>query len=204
MEPTIPVGAILVSKKTDIQTIDVDDIVCFRSKEQSSRGIIITHRVIETYKAPDGSFVLQTKGDANLTSDVDYVSQDNLIGKVVWHTGDGSKMARVINFLTSDFGFIACIVLPVILIAIWIFRDAIKSVRSAIIAAENKLNSANKETDYSLSKEEYDEMYKRIKEEMRKELEQNAEGFIEQNQTEAAKNIDANKTAETPTENLES
>ncbi len=204
MEPAIPVGSLLVSKKTDIKTIDVNDIVCFHSEEQSIRGMIITHRVINTYKTPNGNLVLQTKGDANLTADIDYVSQDNLIGRVIWHTGDGSNMARILNFLTSDFGFIACIILPVILIAVWIFRDAIKNMKKVIADAEAKLNSVNKETNSLISKEEYNEIYNKIKEEVRKELEQNAEGFVEQSQIEPAEDAGEIKTAETPTDILNS
>lgn len=204
MEPAISIGSLLVSKKTDINTIDIDDIVCFRSKEQGIRGMIITHRVIDTYETPDGNLVLQTKGDANLTADIDYVSQDNLIGRVIWHTGDGSNMARIINFLTSDFGFIACIILPVILIAVWIFRDAIKNMKKAIADAESKLNSVNEEPNSLISKEEYKDLYNKIQEEVRKELEQNAEENVEQSQTDISEDINEIETAETPTDNLNS
>lgn len=205
MEPEIPVGSLLVSKKADVKTISVDDIVCFRSKEQSVRGIIITHRVIEIFTTPDGSTVLQTKGDANLTADVNVVTQDNLIGRVVWHTGDGSTMAKVINFVTSDFGFLACIILPVVLIAVWIFKDAIKSMKKAISDAEsmlkeNQVKSAEM-SDVSISKEEYEALYNKIEQEVRKELEQDAEKSVAHGSVQTAKNADeTQKSAEVPTD----
>ena len=31
MEPTIPVGALLVTRQVDIKTIQLDDIICFRT-----------------------------------------------------------------------------------------------------------------------------------------------------------------------------
>ena len=176
MEPEIPIGSLLVARKTDITDIQKDDIVCFRSKEQGMLGTVITHRVIGVYEMPDGQTALQTKGDANLSIDRYDVTTDNLIGCVIWHTGDGSKMAAVISFLTSQYGFLACIVLPVILIAIWIFRDTAKNMRKEIDAVKKQLEESEQESPHgNLSKEEYDAMYQRVADEVRKELKQDAE-----------------------------
>lgn len=176
MEPTIPIGSLLVARETDIKDIQKDDIVCFRSKEQGMLGTVITHRVIGVYEMPDGQTVLQTKGDANLSIDRYDVTTDNLIGCVIWHTGDESKMAAVISFLTSEYGFLACIVLPVILIAIWIFRDTAKSMRKEIAAVKKQLEESEPPASHAgLSPEEYDAMYQRVADEVRKELKQDAE-----------------------------
>ena len=184
MEPQIPVGSLLMSKKTDIANIAVDDIVCFRSKEFGGKNIIITHRVTGIHETPDGQIFLQTKGDANLTADTREVTEENLVGRVVWHTGDGSKMAKIMRFLTSDFGFLACIILPVILIAIWVFNSSIKSIKKAIKDVEKQLDEKQAEApeEEILTAEEYDEMYRKLTEEIRKELEQNAEEAVKQTQ----------------------
>lgn len=184
MEPQIPVGSLLLSKKTDIESIVVGDVICYKSKEFGGKNIIITHRVTEVYETPDRQIFLQTKGDANLTADTSEVTEDNLIGRVVWHTGDGSKMAKIVHFLTSDFGFLACIILPVIVIAIWIFNSSIKSMRRAIKEVEKELEEKKAENSNSsaITAEEYNEMYQKLTEEIRKELEQDAEGSIEQTQ----------------------
>ena len=47
MEPTIPVGALLVTKQADIQQIQLNDIVCFRTQEAEIWGKVVTHRVVE-------------------------------------------------------------------------------------------------------------------------------------------------------------
>ncbi len=205
MEPQIPVGALLVSQKEDIEKISVDDIVCFRSKEAGTRSIIITHRVVGIFTAPNGKPLLQTKGDANLSVDAEYVSEKNLIGRVTWHSGVGSKVATIISFLTSDFGFLACIILPVILIAIIVFRNAIKSVKNAIIVAQKQLEEQNSQSKIKaeISKEEYEEMYLRIAKEVREELEQDAEKSVEQdekNAFESCDTVEANATASTDEE----
>lgn len=192
MEPKIPTGSLLISKDCDIEKISVDDIVCYRSSSDGQRGMIITHRVIGIYKLSDGSTVLQAKGDANLTADNEFVTQKNLIGRVVWHTGDGSKMAKVIDFLTSDFGFLACVILPVILIAVWIFKDAIKSMKKAISEAEEQLNENSENTPKAdISEAEYKALYEKIEEELRKELKQDAEIAMEQNEDVPSEDVEA-------------
>lgn len=182
MEPTIPVGALLLSQSEDIDRIQRGDIVCFRSKDPGMLGSVITHRVVGVYAAPDGQPLLQTQGDANLSADIHYVTAENLIGRVVWHTGDGSKMAAIFTFLTSKFGFLACIVLPVMLISMWILRDAAKSIKKEIAAVEKQLkdpNGADGQAASALSEEEYAALYLRVADEVRKELEQNATEFVE-------------------------
>ena len=189
MEPTIPTGSILVAQDADAEEIGVDDVVCFRSRIVGSSGVVITHRVVGTYTDANGTRCLRTKGDANLSVDAQPVTQDNLIGRVIWHTGDGSKMAGIVAFLTSDYGFLACIVLPVILVAVWIFRDAAKNIRKEIQLVEEQLEQQEKEKKEKdaaaaaqsaeesapLSQEEYEQLYAQIAEELRKEMEQNAE-----------------------------
>lgn len=184
MEPHIPVGALLVSRQADIDQIQEDDIVCFRSKEPGLQGMIITHRVVRVLTAPDGSPMLQTQGDSNLVVDVHYVTDDNLIGRVIWHTGDESVMAGMIQFLTGDFGFLACVVLPVILVAVWIFRDAAKSLRKEILRVEQQLEQ--KESvggEKTLTEEEYAQLYHQLEEEVRKEMEQHAEQSVEDSES---------------------
>lgn len=200
MEPAIPVGSVLVARDTDIEQIDVDDMVCFHSRIPGSSGVVVTHRVVGIYTDSDGTLCLRTKGDANLSVDAEPVTQDNLIGRVIWHTGDGSKMAGIVAFLTSDYGFLACIVLPVILVAVWIFRDAAKNIRKEIRLVEEQLEQQEKEKKEKeaavaaaqsaeesapLSQEEYEQLYAQIADELRKEMEQNAEAS-EQNVSEVA------------------
>jgi len=169
MEPTIHKGAILISKKQDISTIKVNDVICFRTDDKILGRATITHRVINVFTTPDGNTVLQTKGDANPTADPSPVSSRQLIGRVIKYTGDNSKMSDVVKFLTGDIGFIACILLPVIIIAAWIFKDAVKSMKAAIEDMKARLDKP----ESTISDDEYREIYKKIENEVRRELEQN-------------------------------
>lgn len=178
MEPTIPVGTVLLAKETPIQNVEADDIVCFRSTNPGSEGMIVTHRVMGVYETPDGVRCLRTKGDDNPSMDITPVTQANLIGLIVRHTGDGNKMAGIINFLTGDFGFMACVVLPVLLVAVWIFRDAAKNLRKEIQSVEAQLDEQEKQNPSAvpsqLTEEEYQQLYERVKNEVRKEMEPHA------------------------------
>ena len=175
MEPEIPVGALLIAKKTDIETIRERDIVCYRSSNTQLGGIIITHRVVGIYHDPNGEVVLQTKGDANPAADTEAVTEAQLIGRVKTYTGSGSTMAKVIQFLTSDFGFLACILLPVLLIAGFIFRDAVRGMKEAIDTAKQQLDEQPTPSETTLSEQEYEQLCQQIEEEVRKEMEQHVE-----------------------------
>ena len=179
MEPKIPIGSLLVVRETDIETIRTDDIVCFRSTNPGSGGMIITHRVVAVYDTPDGVRCLRTKGDSNLTVDMNPVTQRYLIGRVTWHTGDGSKMAKIVSFLSGEFGFLACVVLPVLLVAVWVFRDASKNLKKEIKVVQERLEREDMQnptdTDTAMTEEEYLAMYQRIENEVRKEMEQHAQ-----------------------------
>lgn len=83
MEPTIPVGALLVTKQVDISTIQVDDIICFRTQVSEIWGKIVTHRVVDLWQTEAGTLLLETKGDANLVADGYLVDRTNFVGKVI-------------------------------------------------------------------------------------------------------------------------
>ena len=87
-------------------------------------------------------------------------------------------MAGIINFLTGDFGFMACVVLPVLLVAVWIFRDAAKNLRKEIQSVEAQLDEQEKQNPSAvpsqLTEEEYQQLYERVKNEVRKEMEPHA------------------------------
>lgn len=178
MEPAIPVGTVLLAQETPIEKVEPDDIVCFRSTNPGSEGMIVTHRVMKVYDTPNGVRCLMTKGDHNPSMDIDPVTQTNLIGLVIRHTGEGNKMAGLINFLTGDFGFLACIVLPVLLVAVWIFRDASKNLKKEIENVEARLEEQEKKKKANaaaaMTEAEYQQMYEQIKDEVRKEMEQDA------------------------------
>ena len=194
MEPTISVGALILTQDVEIDTIEIDDVVSFFSKEAYLNGKIITHRVVEKEVSGTGQVLLTTRGDANSSTDIHRVDENNLIGKVVWISGEDNIFAKMINFLFGRAGFFTCIVLPAVLICVFIFRRSMAVILKDMKRLKNELeeiesNEANEENgsnndsaiDESLSEsdarprltdEEYEVMRKRIYEELTEELNQ--------------------------------
>ncbi len=202
MEPTLPIGTLILTRETDIDSIELDDVVSFYSKEQYMQGKIITHRVIDREVSADGSVLLTTRGDANSSADVYFVDRDNLIGKLVWSSKDDSVIASIVAFLSGKIGFFTCIALPILLVAVVIFKRSmgtmmkeIKNLKEQIAEAPadgaadmSECESAEKPATPDeakgdmpdISPEEFDAMYERIRDELIKELKaENDRGSIE-------------------------
>ena len=112
MEPTISTGAVLLCKETEITNIETGDIVCYRTKVAEIYGSIVTHRVTGIQTDANGMIYLETRGDANVTSDPYYVNASNLIGEVIWYSGRENVVNDILSFLGSKAGFLLCIVFP--------------------------------------------------------------------------------------------
>jgi len=175
MEPTIPVGALLVTQQVEIDSIQMNDIICFRTQVSEIWGKIVTHRVVGIWESEAGSLLLETKGDANLVADGYFVDRMNFVGKVIWHTGDGSVLANVLALFTSKIGFLGCIVFPSLLIAAMILKDSVSSIRQElqmVLELEQLQQKPSWEDDplCGMTQEEYNEMYERIRAELMEEL----------------------------------
>lgn len=181
MEPEIPVGALLVARQVDIDTVQVKDIVCFSTKENQILGQTVTHRVVDILAGLDGGTLLQTKGDANPVADGYYVDQEHFIGKVVWYTGDDSVLASIVSFFTNRVGFLGCIVFPCLMLAALILRECVSNIRMELDAAKEALEQEENWEDDPLcgmTPEEYEQMVARIRAELIEELMQ-CEEFAE-------------------------
>lgn len=192
MEPTIPVNALVVSRKTDMGQIAVGDIIVFRSRVTLSDEKVITHRVAAVTET-DGAPALETRGDANPVADSRLVRENDLIGKVTWHSHQGGGLVKVIGFLSGKFGFLACIVFPILLLGGLVLRSSIDSIRRQLdqVAQEIDDRPASQagggdypppqmpEGESLLSAAEYKEIYDRVKAEILEELKQDGKGIRE-------------------------
>ena len=178
MEPTIPVGSLLVTREVDIHAVEVGDIICFRTQVSEIWGKIVTHRVVDIFESNYGGILLETKGDANLVADGYLVDEWSFVGKVVWHTGDGSILANLVALFTSKIGFLGCIVLPVLLLAALILKDSVSGIQQQLQLILEMEQQAQTQEDRSwendplcgMTPEEYQQMYERIRAELMEEL----------------------------------
>lgn len=80
MEPSIPVGSLVISEDVNPASLEPGDVIVFY---ESSRGSTpITHRVVEN-DTENGEII--TKGDANEQNDFDPIRYNNVIGKEKLH-----------------------------------------------------------------------------------------------------------------------
>lgn len=173
MEPTVPIGSLLLSRKTDIDEIEVGDIICYRSEDDATNGWVITHRVVRVF-TKDGETCLETKGDANTSSDDGFVTRDNLIGRVTWYSERGSFAAKAVSALTSKAGLMTLILLPCLLFAGVAMSRAVKSLRREINDLKSESRTAEEKPQApsaGISPGEYAEMRERILRELAAERE---------------------------------
>jgi signal peptidase I len=103
MEPNIPVGSIVYSKKADPAALQTGDVIVFVDPARGTTPI--THRVV-TNDTAAGTIV--TKGDANEAEDVNPATYDNIKGKVAVHI---PRMGFVASALTSFLGKLVAILM---------------------------------------------------------------------------------------------
>ena len=83
MEPAIPVHSFLITDDVDPESLQVGDIITFRSTEPNLEGALNTHRITSVYEE-NGQLMFRTKGDANAVEDSEPVAAVNVVGKVVF------------------------------------------------------------------------------------------------------------------------
>ena len=92
MEPSIPMGSMIVVDHTDAAEVASGDVIAFRSGNS-----VVTHRVTQNRRL-ERRFV--TKGDANHGEDLNTVSYESLVGVVIWHMPTlGGIVARMSTVL---------------------------------------------------------------------------------------------------------
>ena len=172
MEPEVPEGSLIICQEVDISTVQVNDIVCFRSLDNVIYGETVTHRVVEVLQNSLGETILVTKGDANLSADAEYVTQGNYIGKVTYYSKESNLMASIMNILTDKVGFMILVLVPTLLIAGFILRSCMSNIRREL----ERLKAEEKKNENPLySEEEYAKMLERIRDELIEEINDDVE-----------------------------
>ena len=80
MEPVIVDGDCIISKDTDIDDIEIGDIITFYSEDPAIYNYLNTHRVVGIINNNDGTKEFVTKGDSNPGEDVYTAKSSKIIG----------------------------------------------------------------------------------------------------------------------------
>ena len=118
MEPAMPVGSAIYVKRCDPQALRQGEIITYRLSE--APGLVETHRVVEN---DTQAKQLITKGDANALPDVDPVSYERVVGKVVVCI---PVLGTVSEMLHSGPGVTACVAIFALAIILWTLADKTK------------------------------------------------------------------------------
>ena len=161
MEPTLPVDTFIISQKVDISELEEEDIICFVSREAYLKGNVVTHRIVEI-KEVDSRICLITRGDNNDSVDAVYVTSDNLVGKMVFKTEPDGFISTTYRFITQKQAFFLIIILPMLVIAGFLFKNGIKKIREQINEIkreiENDSNNAKEQSGTDFDGSDFDQM----------------------------------------------
>lgn len=112
MATTIPVGAAIITVRTDPEAVRVGDIVTIRA----DNGVVFTHRVVDI-DASEADHWLRTKGDANATADAAPVPMTSVIGVVA---ATIPLVGYLIAMMAEPAGLVSFLAyLVALLLAIW-------------------------------------------------------------------------------------
>lgn len=132
MEPTIKVNDAVIVKKRDASKIKKGDVITFISSDSRTKGITITHRVIEVLKDSEGKNLFRTKGDNNNVADPSLVKPEDLTGKVIMKI---PKIGLIQYFIAQKYGWIIAVVIPCAGIVIY---DILKLLKSVFVGISTK------------------------------------------------------------------
>ena len=108
MEPAIKTGSVIVIKPD--AEYKVGDIITFGKDDK--RNIPTSHR-ISAVRMVQGKMLYTTKGDANNASDAKEISQNEIIGRVVFKI---PYLGYVLDMAKKPIGFFLLIVIPALAI----------------------------------------------------------------------------------------
>lgn len=112
MIPNINVYDAVVTVRVGEDTIKMNDIITFISKEIETAGTPITHRVIGIVETESG-IKYRTKGDHNNTADFALIAPNEVIGKVYLKI---PMIGYLQTFMTKPIGWLLIVVIPCLLI----------------------------------------------------------------------------------------
>lgn len=132
MEPAIPVHSFIVTEAVDPESLQVGDIITFRSTESKLEGALNTHRITSVYEE-GGQLMFHTKGDANAVEDSEPVSSINVVGKVVFIS---AALGTVVSLFSNPLVFFLFVVVPLVLLLGFELVKLVKSTKEVARAED--------------------------------------------------------------------
>ena len=114
MAPTFDENDLIIIQQCDPSTLQVGDIVTFHTIIDNQYALN-THRIVSINEV-NGMNSYTTKGDNNELADQHVIADGDIVGKYAFKI---PYMGKVMDFLSSTWGFLIVIVLPMLLFFIY-------------------------------------------------------------------------------------
>lgn len=113
MEPELMVGDIILTKEvTDVETIEVGDVVTFHCTDGEMAGELVTHKVIEEPSYKNGKYYIHTKGVAAPEwNEGEIFSEDQLVSEMICVI---PFIGMIYSFFLTPWGLIVAILLIIL------------------------------------------------------------------------------------------
>jgi signal peptidase len=114
MEPSIPIGSLVITTRTDAMTVAVGDVVTIRA----DNGVVVTHRVSRVVDLPEGRH-FEMKGDANEGPDGGLVPARAIVGaadQYVPYAGYARQFLSSLPSLVASLSFLGALFLTYLLL----------------------------------------------------------------------------------------
>jgi Ca2+-dependent lipid-binding protein len=82
------------------------------------------------------------------------VTEDNLIGRIIYHTPTGNFVTSLYGFLTNKAGFFVVIIVPVILLTALILQDNMRKIQKEIKLMKQVIEAEKMNLENDTAKEE--------------------------------------------------
>lgn len=143
-------GDLILSKEVDPATLQVGDIISYQSTNTENYGEIVTHKIRELTKDPEGNPGFVTYGTTTDTNDENIVTYSFVLGK---YQTKLPGVGKFFQFLKTTPGYIVCIFLPFLILilmqginSIRLFRRYKKEQQDELQAEKAKIEADRAET----------------------------------------------------------
>lgn len=112
MKPEFQAGDIIISKKVDVNTLEVGDIITYYSNDPSQT--VVTHKIVRFEEKNNKTYIV-TKGINSQNEDSYLVNPANVLGLYKFSL---PKAGFVFQFIRKPLGFILVIIIPLLILLV--------------------------------------------------------------------------------------
>ena len=119
-----------------IYKTDMSTVIGLQGKEikqaSADNATLVFHEIVKVYEDGNGERWFKTKGSSNLREDVWNINEKMVVG-IYYESVTSKVITEILNFSTSNVGLVTIVLLPLLLLAVLIAMDTIKTIKIAFL-----------------------------------------------------------------------